>query len=196
VGIAGADAGAVSVVALQGLLQLRSQRDLFAFGAIFYEMLSGKRAFHGASPADTMSAILKEDPPELTETGRQIPLALEGIVRHCLEKNPQRRFQSAQDLAFNLEQLSQSSGSHVTGGESGTQAAARSVGTAGRARSGGSRRHRFHRGAVRWSRGKTEFSPTDISAGPGFAGALFAGWTDHLQRRLERPALRCLLNAR
>jgi Tol biopolymer transport system component len=94
------------------LADLRS--DLFAFGAIFYEMLSGQRAFHGATPADTMSAILKEDPPELTEPGRQIPLAIEGIVRHCLEKNPQRRFQSAQDLAFNLEQLSQSSGSHTS----------------------------------------------------------------------------------
>jgi eukaryotic-like serine/threonine-protein kinase len=77
-------------------------------------MLSGQCAFQGATPADTMSAILKEDPPELTETGLQIPLALEGIVRHRLEKNPQRRFQSAQDLAFNLEQLSQSSGSHTS----------------------------------------------------------------------------------
>jgi len=85
-----------------------ARSDLFAFGAILYEMLSGKRAFHGSTPADTMSAILKEDPPELTETGRQIPPALESIVRHCLEKNPQRRFQSAQDLSFNLEQLSRS----------------------------------------------------------------------------------------
>ena len=87
--------------------------DLFAFGAILYEMLSGKRAFQGTTPADTMSAILKEDPPELTETGRQIPPALESIVRHCLEKNPQRRFQSAQDLSFSLEELSHSSGSSI-----------------------------------------------------------------------------------
>ncbi|HXY50093.1 MAG TPA: protein kinase [Terriglobales bacterium] len=85
--------------------------DLFAFGAILYEMLSGRRAFQGATPADTMSTILKEDPPEATETGRQVPPALESIVRHCLEKNPQRRFQSAQDLSFHLEQLSHSSGS-------------------------------------------------------------------------------------
>jgi Tol biopolymer transport system component len=79
--------------------------DIFAFGAILYEMLAGKRAFHGDSPVDTMSAILKEDPPDLTETNRNISSALERIVRHCLEKNPAERFQSARDLAFNLEAL-------------------------------------------------------------------------------------------
>jgi serine/threonine protein kinase len=88
--------------------------DLFAFGAILYEMLSGRRAFQDTSPADTMRAILKDDPPELTGTGQQIPPVLESIVRHCLEKNPQRRFQSAQDLSFNLEQLSHSSGSSTS----------------------------------------------------------------------------------
>jgi eukaryotic-like serine/threonine-protein kinase len=81
--------------------------DLFAFGAILYEMLSGKRAFSGDTPADTMSAILKEDPPELSETARNVPPALERIVRHCLEKNPGQRFQSAGDVAFNLEALSE-----------------------------------------------------------------------------------------
>ncbi len=80
--------------------------DIFAFGAILYEMLSGKRAFHGDSAADTMSAILKEDPPELAETNRNVSPALERIVRHCLEKNPAERFQSARDVAFNLEALS------------------------------------------------------------------------------------------
>ena len=80
--------------------------DIFAFGAILYEMLSGKRAFHGESPVETMSAILKEDPPDLTETNRNIPSTLERIVRHCLEKNPSERFQSARDLAFNLDALS------------------------------------------------------------------------------------------
>ena len=83
--------------------------DIFAFGSILYEMLSGKRAFHGESPAETMSAILKEEPQELAETGRNIPLPLERIVRHCLEKNPGRRFQSAGDVAFALEALSDSS---------------------------------------------------------------------------------------
>jgi eukaryotic-like serine/threonine-protein kinase len=81
--------------------------DIFAFGAILYEMLSGKRAFHGDSPVDTMSAILKEDPPDLSETNRNVPSALERIVRHCLEKSPAERFQSARDLAFNLDALSE-----------------------------------------------------------------------------------------
>jgi len=80
--------------------------DLFSFGAVFYEMLSGQRAFRGSTPADTVSAILKEDPPELSATGRDIPPALERIVRHCLEKNPEERFQSARDLAFDLQNIS------------------------------------------------------------------------------------------
>jgi len=84
-----------------------ARSDIFAFGAILYEMLSGKRAFHGETPADTMSAILKEDPPQLSETGRNVPPGLERIVNHCLEKNPAQRFQSASDVAFNLEALSE-----------------------------------------------------------------------------------------
>jgi Tol biopolymer transport system component len=83
--------------------------DLFALGAILYEMLSGKRAFHGETPADTMSAILKEDPPELSATGRNVLPGLERIVDHCLEKSPTQRFQSAGDVAFNLETLTETS---------------------------------------------------------------------------------------
>ena len=83
-----------------------ARSDIFALGAILYEMLSGKRAFHGDSSADTMSAILKEDPPQLSESGRNVPPGLERIVNHCLEKNPAQRFQSASDVAFNLEALS------------------------------------------------------------------------------------------
>ncbi len=79
--------------------------DIFALGAVLYEMLSGKRAFHGDTAADTMSAILKDDPPDLTETNRNLPPGLERIVRHCLEKNPEERFQSAQDIAFALDAL-------------------------------------------------------------------------------------------
>ncbi|MBV9609862.1 MAG: PD40 domain-containing protein, partial [Acidobacteria bacterium] len=87
--------------------QATDQRcDIFSFGAILYEMISGKRAFRGETTADTMSAILKEDPPELSETNRAVPPAIERIVRHCLEKNPAERFQSARDIAFNLEALS------------------------------------------------------------------------------------------
>jgi hypothetical protein len=83
--------------------------DIFAFGSILYEMLSGQRTFHGDSPAETMSAILKEEPAELSETARNVPPALERMVRHCLEKIPGQRFQSAGDLAFNLEALTDSS---------------------------------------------------------------------------------------
>lgn len=108
----GTDAGTVmGTVGYMSPEQVRgkpadSRSDIFALGAILYEMLSGKRAFHGDSAADTMSAILKEEPPELTETNRNVSPALERIVRHCLEKNPPERFQSARDVAFNLEALS------------------------------------------------------------------------------------------
>ncbi len=94
--------------------------DLFSFGAILYEMLSGKRAFHADTPADTMSAILKDDPPELSETNRVVPPGLERIVHHCLEKNQAQRFQSASDVAFNLEALTEISATS----RSGIQAAA------------------------------------------------------------------------
>src|SRR3984885_5141839 len=90
-----------------------SRSDIFAFGAILYEMLSGKRAFHGESPVETMSAILKEDPPDLAETNRNVSPVLERIVRHCLEKNPAERFQSARDVAFNLEALTDASTSRT-----------------------------------------------------------------------------------
>src|SRR5580658_3746382 len=92
-----------------------ARSDIFAFGAILYEMLSGKRAFHGDSPVDTMSAILKEDPPDLSETNRNVSPALERIVHHCLEKNPAERFQSARDVAFNLEALTDISSSNRGG---------------------------------------------------------------------------------
>jgi eukaryotic-like serine/threonine-protein kinase len=101
--------------------------DLFAFGAILYEMLSGARAFHGDSAADTMSAILKEDPPDLSVSGRSFPPGLERIVLHCLEKAPEQRFQSARDIAFALEALSgiSSSGLQAIGGPAGAARARR-----------------------------------------------------------------------
>jgi Tol biopolymer transport system component len=80
--------------------------DLFAFGAILYEMLSGQRAFRGDTAADTITAILSKEPPDLTATNRDIHPGLERIVRHCLEKNPEERFESARDVAFDLEALS------------------------------------------------------------------------------------------
>ena len=89
--------------------------DIFSFGAILYEMLSGERAFQGDTPADTMSAILNNEPRELsTISGIAVSPALERIARHCLEKEPGRRFQSARDLAFDLEALSGSSGTIAT----------------------------------------------------------------------------------
>ena len=84
--------------------------DIFSFGAILYEMLSGQRAFRGDSSIETMNAILKEEPPELSGTGRSMPPGIDRIVRHCIEKNPALRFQSARDLAFDLESLSEASG--------------------------------------------------------------------------------------
>src|SRR4030095_13511808 len=87
--------------------------DIFSFGCILYEMLSGRRAFHGESAAETMSAILREDPPELTETNKSISPALERVVNHCLEKNAESRFHSASDLAFALDALA-GSGSNST----------------------------------------------------------------------------------
>jgi Tol biopolymer transport system component len=87
-----------------------ARSDIFSFGAVLYEMLSGRRAFKGDSAADTMHAILTADPPELPETNQSLPPALKRIVRHCLEKRPEQRFHSADDLAFDLEALSGSSG--------------------------------------------------------------------------------------
>ncbi len=83
-----------------------ARSDVFSFGAILHEMLSGRRAFHGDSAAETMSAILREDPPDLSVTNQNIPPGLERIVRHCVEKNPEQRFHSAHDVAFALEALS------------------------------------------------------------------------------------------
>src|ERR1019366_4815621 len=87
--------------------------DIFSFGAVLYEMLSGQRAFKRDTAADTMAAILNDDAPELLESGRQVPPALDRIVRHCLEKSPDHRFQSARDLAFDLESVPTLTGSNT-----------------------------------------------------------------------------------
>jgi Tol biopolymer transport system component len=77
--------------------------DVFSYGAVLYEMLCGRRAFQGETPADTLTAILRQDPPDLSGMGREIPPALDRITRRCLEKDPAARFQSAQDIGFALE---------------------------------------------------------------------------------------------
>jgi serine/threonine protein kinase len=84
--------------------------DIFAFGCVLYEILSGTRAFRRDTPAESMSAVLKEEPPEFA-TPDAVPAALERVVRRCMEKNPERRFQSALDLAFALEGCSIEAGS-------------------------------------------------------------------------------------
>jgi serine/threonine protein kinase/Tol biopolymer transport system component len=82
--------------------------DIFAFGAILYEMLSGRRAFHRSTAADTMTAILREDPPIVSQRAQSAPSGLQRVLQRCLEKAPEQRFQSASDLAFALQALSDS----------------------------------------------------------------------------------------
>ena len=79
--------------------------DIFAFGILLYEMLAGRRAFQRDSDVETMIAILKEEPSELTQSGQSISRELAELVAHCLEKSPEQRFQSARDLAFALKVL-------------------------------------------------------------------------------------------
>lgn len=79
--------------------------DIFAFGAVLYEMLTGRRAFQKNTSVETMNAILNEEPPNISEVAPGTPAALQKIVRRCMEKHPEQRFQSASDLAFALEAL-------------------------------------------------------------------------------------------
>ncbi len=81
--------------------------DIFAFGAILYEMVMGRQTFQRPTSADTMSAILHEEPAPISQLAPDTPLALEKVVRRCLEKNAEQRFQSASDLAFALQALSE-----------------------------------------------------------------------------------------
>ena len=94
-----------------------NRSDIFSFGSVFYEMLSGKRAFIGKSQAETASAILREDPPNLSDSNKTIAPALERVIRHCMEKNPSERFHSARDLAFAIESLSENA---ITSGQTAT----------------------------------------------------------------------------
>ena len=94
--------------------ELDRRSDIFSFGSILYEMLTGQRAFRRETSAETMAAILKEEPPEFSVTNSTISPSLERIVRRCLEKQPARRFQSATDLAFALDALSAPSGPSLT----------------------------------------------------------------------------------
>jgi TolB-like protein/Tfp pilus assembly protein PilF len=100
-------AGYMSPEQVKGL-SVDHRTDIFSFGTILYEMLSGKKAFKRDTSAETMAAILRDEPAELSESGRNTSPALDRIVQHCLEKDRDRRFQSARDIAFNLSEQSSS----------------------------------------------------------------------------------------
>ncbi|HTS08873.1 MAG TPA: protein kinase [Candidatus Eisenbacteria bacterium] len=104
----------VGTVAYMAPEQLRGKSvdhrsDIFSFGAILYEMLTGSRAFHGETEVDTMTAVLREEPPSTKLDEAAIPSVYQDVLRHCLEKEPDDRFQSAKDLAFALQTISGSS---------------------------------------------------------------------------------------
>lgn len=101
----------IGTVAYMSPEQLRSRSvdhrsDIFTFGAILFEMLSGTRAFRGETEVDTMTAVLREMPPEADLDKSGIPATYREIIKHCLEKEPENRFQSAKDLEFALHTLS------------------------------------------------------------------------------------------
>ena len=116
-GITAAETNAGMVLGTAGYMspeQVRGEpanhlSDIFSFGSILYEMLSGQRAFKKNTNAETMTAILNEEPQELASRIGIMPPALERIVRHCMEKQPKQRFQSARDIAFDLDSVSSTS---------------------------------------------------------------------------------------
>jgi serine/threonine protein kinase len=105
----------IGTVAYMSPEQLRGKAvdhrsDIFSVGVILYEMLTGRRAFRGETEVDTITAVLREDPPEIPAQQSDIPQTFRQIVGHCLEKEPENRFQSARDLAFALDTLAEAAG--------------------------------------------------------------------------------------
>ncbi len=94
---------------------LDPRSDIFSFGTVLYEMLTGRRAFARDSAAETMAAILMNEPPDLSGSGLSVSPAMAGILRHCLEKNVPRRYQTARDLLFNLQQFASGASQAPTG---------------------------------------------------------------------------------
>jgi eukaryotic-like serine/threonine-protein kinase len=109
--------------------------DIFAFGTILYEMVTGKQTFRKPTSAETMAAILNEDPPSISQITVATPPGLQRVVHRCLEKSPEQRFQSASDMAFALEALSDTGTSTPTGGHPsiGEQTSRRGIAIAGAA---------------------------------------------------------------
>lgn len=107
-GVAIGTVGYMSPEQVRGLAS-DHRTDIFAFGAILYEMVMGKRSFQKPTEADTITAILNEEPPSMSQISPDTPPGVERVVRRCLEKNAEQRFQSASDLAFALEALSEPS---------------------------------------------------------------------------------------
>src|ERR1700719_1351259 len=108
----------IGTVAYMSPEQLRGKTvdprsDIFSFGAILYELMAGSRAFRGETEVDTMTAVLREEPAGMDLEDSAIPRGYLDIIKHCLEKDPENRFQSAKDLAFALETLSASSPSRA-----------------------------------------------------------------------------------
>src|SRR5579864_7604333 len=121
----------IGTVAYMSPEQLRGKpvdhrSDIFSFGAILYEMMSGSRAFRGETEVDTMTAVLREEPAIANLDEAAIPAGYRDIIQHCLEKDPENRFQSAKDLAFALQTLSGSSPLRI---DSSSKKRTRSLGT-------------------------------------------------------------------
>ena len=103
----------LGTVAYMSPEQVRGRRadarsDIFSLGCVLYQQLSGQGPFSRATAADTMAAILKDAPPDLSQCGRKLPPGLDRLIIHCLEKDPEKRFQSARDLAFALRSIGES----------------------------------------------------------------------------------------
>ncbi|HYL77911.1 MAG TPA: protein kinase [Bryobacteraceae bacterium] len=109
-GVAMGTVGYMSPEQLRGG-EVDHRTDIFAFGVVLFEMLAGRRAFLGQTSADVIGATLREDPPDLLEIDPKLPEALARLVEHCLEKQPEDRFESARDLAFALETIASPSSS-------------------------------------------------------------------------------------
>ena len=82
-----------------------ARSDIFSFGCVLYEMATGERTFSGRTGAETLSAILRDDPPDPRQANRELPADVARVILHCLRKEPDQRFQSARDLSFNLKAI-------------------------------------------------------------------------------------------